>query len=121
MNNEKALNAEEKSIADSIQSSVEHVRAPLGDLVTSFGQQGEHPMGVALALAGAAATVIASLMAASGQSQHIAKLTMESLFEEAQKAGLDAMTMMVSAKNLGLTPEKIAAQVKLAAEQKEAA
>ena len=46
---------------------------------------------------------------------------MESLFEEAQKAGLDAMTMMVSAKNLGLTPEKIAAQVKLATEQKEAA
>lgn len=121
MSNEKVLSDEEKSIADSIQSSLERVRAPVGDLVTSLGKQGEHPMSLALALAGAAATVVASLMAASGQPRHIAKITMASLFEESQKFGMDALTMMVEAQKVKAAPETAAAVVSQEEKQEVAA
>lgn len=112
MQEQRTLSEQEKVVADQVQASIDRVRVPLGSLITQFGQQGEHPLGVAMALAMASASVVGSLAVAANHPDRVAEATLDGVFEEARKIGLETIAMLRNAANLGLTPAILAEQMR---------
>lgn len=98
------------SVAHAVQASVDSFRVPLGELVTKAGNEGQHPIGVALALSLASATVIASMGAAAGMPRNVMQAMVESMAVEATESALATYDVIAKAKSMGKTDEEIAAE-----------
>lgn len=94
-------------VAKTVQESLDAFRAPLGDLVTQAGEEGRHPVGVALALSLASASVMASMGAASGLPRQVMAAMAEGLARECVDAALLTYDVIVKAKQMGKSNEEI--------------
>lgn len=96
------------SVSGQVEQSLESCRQQVGELVSKLGNENEHPLGVALALAMAATTVIASVGVATDMPVAATKQLMQSLMEEAQKVGLESYSGMTALKAAGISPQEVA-------------
>lgn len=95
------------AVAKTVQESVDAFRMPLGELVAQAAQEGRHPVGVALALALASSTVLASTGAASGLPRQVMVAMAEGMARESVDAALLSYDVIVKAKQMGKSDEEI--------------
>lgn len=91
-----------------LEKTLDQVRPAIGKLITEQGEAGAHPLGLALALAGASATVIASMGIASKLGEVAVKTIMASTFKEADHTGMETYRALENLKAAGINPEDAA-------------
>ena len=96
------------NMASSIDATLQKIRPDIGLMVSEHGAQGAHPLGVALALAAAATTVVSSMAVSSGMPQEAMDAVIDSLFNEARTVASDTFKALNNLKQAGLSPSDAA-------------
>lgn len=121
MNSEKkakpASASQAADLAAVVQKTVDAAREDIGRLVIKHGEAGAHPLGLALALATASGTIVASMSAMSGMPPKAAEAVLDSMFEEARDVSLEAFKAMENLRKAGVSPEDAARIIKENAER----
>lgn len=91
-----------------LEKTLEQARPAIGNLVTELGEAGAHPLGLALALASASATVIASMGVSANIPEPALKSIINSTFKEAEHTGMETYRALQNLKAAGINPEEAA-------------